>query len=149
MTAVVNKSIPLSVKKSRFVNLGESTMLCPQATVNSIGQRLTVNPPTSAANFRKSSTESRRTRVVSYNTCNKSWYSLAATELHTKVIRNLMGTSSGNSEVQAIVGDRPGPSLHRGASSWNDVPAGAVPARNSGIQPKKTPHSTPFPSQIQ
>ena len=40
---------------------------------------------------------------------------------------NLPGTGACDSEIQSVERGRPGCSLHRGASSWNDAPAGAAP----------------------
>ena len=60
----------------------------------------------------------------------------------TKVIRNLPGTNGDDCEIRSAVQDRPGCSTHRGASSWNDVPAGAAFPQKTGIQPCKLPRST-------
>ena len=46
---------------------------------------------------------------------------------HKLVRRHLPGTGACDSENRSVERSRPGCSLHQGASSWNDAPAGAAP----------------------
>ena len=43
----------------------------------------------------------------------------------------LHGTVACDSEIQSVERSRPGFSLHQGASSWNDAPAGAAPGQKT------------------
>ena len=87
-----------------------------------------------------------RNRIV---TETKKQASLTTINGHPKVIRNLPGTNSGRFENQSSVWDKPGCSLTQGASSWNEAPAGAAPARKIGIWLCMPPHSAIYPSHIQ
>ena len=71
VTADVGKLSPLTLKQSSWVNLGNRKKLCTQAIVDAIDQWLKLNPSNFTLNVGKSPTESRRNRVVNWNSLNE------------------------------------------------------------------------------
>ena len=70
-------------------------------------------------------------------------------EVHSQVMQNLLGSDAGDFEIQSVERNRPGGSLHQGASLWIDAPAGAAPRRKTGTRLCKPQHWTFSPEQIQ
>ena len=62
---------------------------------------------------------------------------------------NLPGKGACDSEIQSVERSRPGCSLHQGASSWNDAPAGAAPGQKTGTRPYKPQRWIPSPNRTQ
>ena len=60
---------------------------------------------------------------------------IAYNEVKPQLVRqNLPGTGACNTEIQSGERSRPGCSLHQGASSWSDAPAGAAPGQKTGTR---------------
>ena len=62
---------------------------------------------------------------------------------------NLPGTGACDSEIYSVERSRPGCSLHQGASSLNDAPAGAAPGQKTETRLYRPQRRIPSPNRTQ
>ena len=62
---------------------------------------------------------------------------------------NSPGRDACDYEIQSVERSRPGCSLHQGASSWKDAPAGAAPGQKTGTRLYKPQHWILSPNRTQ